>query len=79
MSAEAFELKVRDLLRKQPFQPFQIEFEDGDRFVVGDPKALWYHMGDSAVFFRHDGSFDFIYSEAVRDFIELVPASTSKS
>jgi len=77
MTVEAFQSALRALMRRVPFQPFLIEFDHGDRFVVGEPEALWYHGGGSAVYCRPDGSFDFVYCEAVKAILELKPVVPS--
>lgn len=77
MTPAVFEQKLRHLLAKKPFQPFIIEFDDDDRFVVGEPEAIWYHDGGSAVYFRLDGSFDFVNCEAVRQFVVLLPVASA--
>ncbi len=64
-------------MRRAPFEPFLIELDHGDRFVVGEPEALWYHGGGSAVYFRLDGSFDLVYCEAVKAILELKPVVPS--
>jgi hypothetical protein len=71
MTRGNFEQAMRNLLNRQPFRPFVIEFDDGERWVVGQPEALMYSDGGTAVFFRQDGSFDFVDSEAVRGLLEL--------
>ncbi|MCI0464659.1 MAG: hypothetical protein L0Z62_47650 [Gemmataceae bacterium] len=72
-----FEQTLQRLLSQRPFQPFLIESDHGDRFVVGEPEALWYHGGGSAVYLRPDGSFDFVYCEAVKAILELKPVVPS--
>ena len=37
MTAEQFEQSLRDLLRREPFQPFTVEYTHGDRFAIDSP------------------------------------------
>jgi hypothetical protein len=69
-----FEQRLLELLRRRPFQPFQIELENGEHLVVGEPRALMYRGGASAMYFGID-DIRFFGFEAVRRIIELVPAS----
>ena len=75
MTPAAFEQSLKPLLQREPFQPFFIELEDGERWVVGQKEAVMYQKGGTAVYFRLDGSFDFVDCQNVRRFIELVAAS----
>jgi hypothetical protein len=77
MTRAAFEESIRGHLQRKPFKPFVIEFDDGEQWVVGQPEALWYYTGDSALYFRPDGTFDFVDSESVRRFIELTEAPSA--
>jgi len=74
MTRTSFDEALNGLKRRQPFQPFVFELDDGRRFVVGQPEALMHYAG-SAVYFRSDGSFDFVDPEDVRQVLELTPAS----
>ena len=76
MTRASFEQGLQTLLKRQPFQPFIIEFDDGERWVVGEPAALWYQEGRTAVYSRPDGSLHFVDCEAVRQFVELTPAGS---
>jgi hypothetical protein len=77
MPRATFEEALRAHLRRQPFQPFAIEFDDGRRWTVEQPEAISYYTGDSALYFHADGSLDFVDSEAVRRFVELAPAPST--
>jgi hypothetical protein len=75
MKREEFDRVTRALLKRDPFQPFLIECEDGRRFVVGEPSALHSFAG-SATFFHPDGSMDLLDNENVARVVELtVPAT----
>jgi hypothetical protein len=71
MNRENFEDGLTLRLRRSPFQPFVIELNEGDQWVVGQKEALFYYAGDSAMYFRPDGSFDFVDSENVKQFLDL--------
>jgi hypothetical protein len=75
MTRATFEEALQAHLKRKPFQPFVIEFEDGRHWVVGQPEVVSYYTGDSALYFRPDGSFDFVDCEAVCRFVELTPAT----
>jgi hypothetical protein len=70
MKREDFEHAVTALLRRQPFRPFVIELDHGERLVVGQPDALKHHAG-SAIYFRPHGHFDFVDPENVKQLLEL--------
>ena len=74
MPVDVFEQKLLGLLRAQPFQPFQIEFDDGSVAVVGHPKTISYLGGMSGLYFGPDKD-DFLFpSIGVRRIVRLVPA-----
>jgi len=75
MTRANFEQAMRSFLHRKPFHPFVIEFDDGEQWVVGKPETLMYSDGGTAVFFRQDGSFDFIDSDAVQRVLELSAAN----
>jgi hypothetical protein len=77
MSTADFEQKMQALLHRKPFQPFLIELDDGEQWVVGQKEALMYLGGDTGVYFRPDGSFDFVDCQAVRRVVELKPVTSS--
>jgi hypothetical protein len=71
MTPTSFEQALQKQLERRPFQPFVIELLDGERLVVGQREALMYHDGGTAIYFRLDGSFDFVDCENVKQFLEL--------
>jgi hypothetical protein len=77
MTAAEFEKSLRAFLACKPFQPFLIDFDDGRQFVVGQPAALWYQEGGSALYVGPDADLDFVDCVAVRAFIPLVPAPSA--
>jgi hypothetical protein len=70
MKREDFEKAVSSLLHRQPFRPFVIELDSGERLVVGQREALGHYVG-SATFFRPNGDFDFVEPEDVKQLLEL--------
>jgi hypothetical protein len=73
MTRAGFEQALQKQLQRKPFQPFVIEVEDGDRWVVGEREALMYQEGGTGIYFRLDGSFDFVDCDNVRQILELTP------
>jgi hypothetical protein len=71
MPVPAFEEAVRAHLKRKPFKPFIIELDTGEQWVVGQPEVLSYYTGDSALYLRPDGSFNFVDAANVRQFLEL--------
>ncbi len=66
-----YDQTVRAFLRRQPFQSFVIEYDDGRRFVVEQPQRLF---GPEA-FIRPSGEWDFLDNEEVRRVVELDKAA----
>src|SRR5262249_22083617 len=77
MRRAVFDQTVRTFLERKPFQPFAIEFEEGDRFVVDKPETLMFPKFGKTVYFRQDGSFDFVDSENVKQLLELHTAGSN--
>jgi hypothetical protein len=77
MTRLTFEEELRAHLRRQPFRPFVIEFDDGLQWVVERPEVVSYYTGDSALYFHPDGSFDFVDCDAVRRMVEVTPATST--
>jgi hypothetical protein len=72
-----FDQVVRAFLERKPFQPFVIEFDEGEPFVVDRPDALMAPGFGKTVYFRPDGSFDFVDSENVRQVVEVTAAPST--
>jgi len=57
MTAHEFETTLRELLNKDPFQPFIVEYEDGERFEVDGPHVAFAggaasaHAADNEIYF----------------------------
>jgi hypothetical protein len=73
MKRVEYEQTTHDLLRRQPFRPFVIEYDDGRRFVVDDPRRLF----GPEVFIRPDGEWDMLDHEEVLRVAELTEAAAS--
>lgn len=71
MTPTTFEQQLQALLRRDPFLPFIIELDDGERLVVGQREALMYREGGTAIYFRLNGEFDFVDCGTVKQFLEL--------
>jgi hypothetical protein len=70
---EDFDQRLRALRDRKPFQPFQIEMEDGRIFVVGNREDLMYPQCGRSVYF-HNGELEFVDCEYVGRIVELVPS-----
>jgi hypothetical protein len=76
MKREQFDQVTRAFLKRRPFQPFVIECDDGQRFIVPEPAAL-HSYGGSATYFHADGELDMIDPENVTRVVELpIPAAS---
>ena len=71
MTAEQFEQSLRDLLRREPFQPFTVEYTHGDRFAIDSPDhvalsggAAGYLGADVVYFFDHTNVSRFLPSRS---------------
>ena len=76
MKREQFDQLARSFWKRQPFRPFVIEYDDGQRFVVADPELFSCYAG-SADLFHADGSLDILDHENVARIVELTEASTN--
>jgi hypothetical protein len=77
MTPEQFEQTMIAFLHSDPFQPFMIELDDGESWVVGRPQAVMYQGGKTAVYFPGDGEIHFVDSEGVRGLVKLVRAASN--
>lgn len=77
MNPVQFEDGLLRPLRRRPFQPFAIEFDDGERFTVPEPKALNYGGGQTALYFGSDDTRMF-HCEAVRCIVEPATAGVAR-
>jgi hypothetical protein len=76
MKRAEFDQVVRSFWKRKPFQPFVIEYEDGQRFIVKDPDAFGCYAG-SATLFHPDGSLDIIENEEVSRVVDLNETPTT--
>lgn len=65
MSATSFEQTLRSLIHHQPFQPFEVELINGERFTVDRPDAVALN-GGYAGFIAEDGPIYFFDFKNVR-------------
>jgi hypothetical protein len=65
MSTKEFDKSLLALIRKQPFQPFEIELVDGERLAVDRADAVACN-GGSGAFIAADGSIHFFDSRTVK-------------
>jgi hypothetical protein len=70
MKRAALEQVLTSLLHRQPFRPFVIELDDGQRLVVERREALAHYVG-SATYFGADDSIFFVDPEDVKQVLEL--------
>lgn len=77
MNVPEFETTLQRFLRQEPFLPFLIELDDGERWVVPEQKAVMYLDGPTGMYFRVDGSMYFLESHNVLRIVELVPAGSA--
>lgn len=70
MKREQFDQLARSFWKRQPFRPFVIECDDGQRFVINQPEEFHCYAG-SAEYFYPDGSLDFIDNEDVVRIVDL--------
>jgi hypothetical protein len=78
MKPEAFEQAVNSFRHSQPFRPFVIELDDGERIVVRDPKELSCCFGGADYEGPTDDDFAFIECYDVSQVVEL-PASEARA
>ncbi len=73
MDKTEFDRVVLSAKQAEPFQPFEIELEDGDILSV-DRREMLMYGGKSAIFFRPNGEWEIFDHESVR--AVRVPATT---
>ena len=70
MMRAQFDEVTRQFAKRQPFRPFVIEYDDGQRFVIEQPDGFSSFAG-SATYFDPAGELHLIDSENVRQVVEL--------
>lgn len=73
MKSHVFQQAVDAFRQRQPFRPFVIEMDDGQRLVVADPKEFHCFAG-GATWEWPNGELMFVDSEDVKQVVELTPA-----
>jgi len=74
MKHDTFRQALLEALARKPFHPFVIHLIEGERLVVGQPEALNYGGGQSALFFGTGQAIRMFGAEGVRQFSDLIPA-----
>ena len=77
MNLGEFEQKLQTLLQRVPFQPFAIELDDGERWLVVKKENVMYLDGPSGVYFGGDRFMAFVDYQNVRGFHMLEVAPTT--
>jgi hypothetical protein len=72
MKRHHFQEAVDAFRQRQPFRPFVIEMDDGQRLVVEDPKAFPCFAG-GGTWEWPDGELMFVDAEDVKQVVELNP------
>jgi hypothetical protein len=75
MHAPIFDQLLQERRKRQPFQPFVIEFDDGRSLLVDKPETLMYPSYGNTVYFAPNGDITLVDCEAVKQFSEVGPAS----
>jgi hypothetical protein len=75
MASPTFEQAMQTFLHRRPFKPFLIELDDGEKWVVDKPEAVFHYLGGTAIYFRPDSSFDFVDCVSVKQLLELPTAA----
>ena len=70
MKSHQFQQAVDAFKQRQPFQPFVIELDDGQRLVVEDPEAFKCFAG-GGTWFWPNGDLLLVDGEDVRQVVEL--------
>jgi hypothetical protein len=75
MTAKEFDKALLAFLRREPFQPFTVVFDNGERFVVEEPHVV--HGGDAG---GGDAAYidanDHVHFFGSHNVAELIPAAT---
>lgn len=75
MTAEQLETTLRHFLHQEPFRPFVVELNDGNRIEVNRPSLAI--GGGGASFFGPDWELVEFNCEEVRDIRQVVEGATS--
>jgi hypothetical protein len=66
MTRKQFQQTLRSLIRRQPFQPFEVALTHGERFTVDRADACGFN-GGAAAFIADDGSIHFFNNKTTQD------------
>jgi hypothetical protein len=79
MEAEDFANSLRTFCRRQPFQPFQVFFEDGTSLILDHPEAMVVLRGTIAVYQSPQGEISFFDHNSISRFSNSVNAPTQSA
>jgi hypothetical protein len=65
MTEELFTQQLREFIRRQPFEPFVVELQDGRSLLINRP-AVVFHGGAAGFISDTDGLVDFSCDEVRR-------------
>lgn len=69
LAREEYQTLVDSKRKRQPFYPFIIEMDDGDRFLIDRPEKFHCWMG-SGTLTEPDGSFHFVDWDQVKAVVD---------
>jgi hypothetical protein len=72
MKRHVFQEAVDAFKHRQPFRPFVVEMDDGQRLVVNSPEPFQCYAG-AGTYTLPDGYFMFVDNEDVKQVVELTP------
>ena len=76
MKSDAFQRAVDGFKHRQPFQPFVVELDDGERLLVEQPEVLHCFAG-SALHYPPGGRMTLVDAEDVKHVLEFAAAPPS--
>ncbi len=75
MAPTQFEEAMRAHLKREPFRPFAIDMDTGERWVISQPDEVVHGAGPTAVYFAPDRSIHFVGWDNVRQLSDIEPAA----
>jgi hypothetical protein len=77
MTLPDFEKSMREFADQVPFQPFLIEFDDGEQLLVPSRQAIGLIGGDDAIYFGPDRQdLRFVDCDSVKRIVAASPAGS---
>ena len=76
MKRQQLQSAVDSFKQRQPFQPFVVELDEGERLIVDDPKQLP-GFGGAYTYLRPGGNFVFVDPEDVARVVDLASANAT--